>query len=667
MTAAATGSLVDQRVGSYRLVALLGEGGMGAVYRAVHDGIGSQVAIKVLHPRCAAQPQLVSRFFNEARAVNLVGHQNIVRISDFVEDSPIGPCLVMEILEGKSLASYLASRGTLPPTEVATIVRRVAAALDAAHDKGIVHRDLKPDNVFLVEDVDHPGEHRVKVLDFGIAKLRSGSGTETNTLMGTPLYMSPEQCHGAKNVDHRSDVYALGILTYECLSGRVPFVGSGFGEIVAMHMADAPPPLRRFVPSVSAAVEAVVMRALAKSPDERPASAGAFAAELARAVERGGDPPSAVALAPTLVATPAAHDTPSEPTETELPKAKTALPKGKNKAKRKRGVATTQPMLDQASDLLVARVALAHDEPSELMDHRGELLDHRGEPLPHEADLFVPPPRSIGRVRSAATTLTGRGRSRGEVLGWSLAAGVGVGALLVLAHFAMPNFIALPYLPIAGSILAVGISYAQLRVSAVCNYVGADGLAEYRCRDARDNVVSSAELAFIDADEVRLRTVRSTRNGSYVGTERTLTFSREGRPIYNISIVYDDRRPPSASGLGFSVAAENAWYDHLAPRLAAALASGRVRFRLGKGEHLELTPDALHVFAGGKDHRYPADKLMPIEVKQGHVTIHRSDRKQALVFGSHEDGVTFPLESLANSAAFLSIARQLYGKGSVVS
>ncbi|HEV8324025.1 MAG TPA: protein kinase [Myxococcota bacterium] len=267
-------SLVGTMLGSYRILSLLGEGGMGAVYLGEHQTIARKAAIKVLHEDFAGRPAVVQRFFNEARAANLIQHQNIVDVYDFGESPGVGAFIVMEYLAGESLAARLRLHPTLPLATVARLVQRVASALGAAHARGIVHRDLKPDNIFLVPDADNPGEDRVKVLDFGIAKLTDESGpgsvrTRTGAVLGTPVYMSPEQCHGSRNVDHRSDVYALGIIAYEALAGQPPFVADGFGPLVAMHLGVQPPPLRGFNARVPEAVERVILRALAKEPGER--------------------------------------------------------------------------------------------------------------------------------------------------------------------------------------------------------------------------------------------------------------------------------------------------------------------------------------------------------------------------------------------------------------
>jgi serine/threonine-protein kinase len=206
---------------------------MGVVYLARHVTLGRRAAIKVLRPALSSNQDIVSRFFNEARAVTAVRHPGIVEVFDFgfLEDRTA--YIIMEYLEGESLAARL-RRGRSTITVTLTIVRAIARALQAAHEQGIVHRDLKPDNVFLVPDSELPSGERVKLLDFGIAKLAFGDGnashTTTGTVMGTPTYMSPEQCRGAGSVDHRADLYSLGCVAYEMLCGQPPFVADGPGD-----------------------------------------------------------------------------------------------------------------------------------------------------------------------------------------------------------------------------------------------------------------------------------------------------------------------------------------------------------------------------------------------------------------------------------------------------
>ena len=244
-------TVIGQRFGNYRALSLLGEGGMGAVYLAEHPEIGRRVAIKVLRPELIKDPQLLLRFLNEARAANAIRHPNIIEILDSGTTSD-GIAVSGHGVAGGRGAVRRASGGwaACPVADVMDFSYQVASALAAAHEKGIIHRDLKPDNLFIVADPSDPSRERIKVLDFGIAKLQAfptggGMQTRTGTLMGTPVYMSPEQCLGTKTVDARSDVYALGIIIYEMLAGAPPFLSEGFGELVNMHLNMRPPAVAR--------------------------------------------------------------------------------------------------------------------------------------------------------------------------------------------------------------------------------------------------------------------------------------------------------------------------------------------------------------------------------------------------------------------------------------
>jgi len=251
---------------------------MGAVYLAEHPQIGRRVAVKVLRPEMIREPQLLVRFLNEARAANAIRHPNIIEVLDSGTTPEGVPYLVMELLEGEALSARIRRVGKLPLREAMEFAFQAASALAAAHGKGIVHRDLKPDNLFLVPYPSDPGREMIKVLDFGIAKLQTlptGGGMQTRTgmLMGTPVYMSPEQCLGTRAVDHRSDIYALGIIMFEMLAAHPPFVSEGFGELVNMHLNVRPPSLRDLNAEVTAPIEAVIMKALEKSPEARQRSA----------------------------------------------------------------------------------------------------------------------------------------------------------------------------------------------------------------------------------------------------------------------------------------------------------------------------------------------------------------------------------------------------------
>lgn len=269
--------MIGHRFGNYTALSLLGEGGMGVVYLAEHPEIGRRVAVKVLRSDLGRDPDALARFLNEARAANAIRHPNIIEILDSGTTSDGASYLVMELLEGEALRARLSRSRVLSVRDALEITYQTASALGAAHAKGIIHRDLKPDNLFLVPEPLEAGRERVKVLDFGIAKLqidRSASSvrTRTGTLMGTPVYMSPEQCLGTKVVDLRTDVYALGIILFEMLCGAPPYVSEGLGELVNMHLNAPVPSVRDRNADVPDAVAALVSRMLAKKPEERPAS-----------------------------------------------------------------------------------------------------------------------------------------------------------------------------------------------------------------------------------------------------------------------------------------------------------------------------------------------------------------------------------------------------------
>ena len=272
-------AVIGQRFGNYRALSLLGEGGMGAVYLAEHPQIGRRVAVKVLRPEMIREQQLLVRFLNEARAANAIRHPNIIEVLDSGTTPEGVPYLVMELLEGEVLSARIRRAGKLPVREAMEFAYQTASALAAAHSKGIVHRDLKPDNLFVVPHPSDPSAREmIKVLDFGIAKLQTlptGGGMQTRTgmLMGTPVYMSPEQCLGTRAVDHRSDLYSLGVIMFEMLAGHPPFVSEGFGELVNMHLNVRPPSLRDLNGEVTAPIEGLIMKALEKSPDARQRSA----------------------------------------------------------------------------------------------------------------------------------------------------------------------------------------------------------------------------------------------------------------------------------------------------------------------------------------------------------------------------------------------------------
>jgi serine/threonine protein kinase len=256
-------------VGEYEIQDQIGEGAMGTVYSAIHPLIGKKVAIKVLKAELCANQATIDRFVQEAKAVNQIGHPNIVDVFMLGELPDGRAYMVMEWLRGQDLKTRLA-RGPMSVTDACDILDGIARALDAAHAKQIVHRDLKPDNVFLHQIDDGPLQ--VKLLDFGIAKLvRVTPGTEktqTGNMLGTPRYISPEQARGIQ-VDHRSDIYSLGVMAYEMLAGRPPFQGETAMDLVVKHLSEQPPPLGQFA-KVPKTLEQCVMAMLEKDANRRP-------------------------------------------------------------------------------------------------------------------------------------------------------------------------------------------------------------------------------------------------------------------------------------------------------------------------------------------------------------------------------------------------------------
>jgi serine/threonine-protein kinase len=293
--------VIGLRVNNYELVSLVGKGGMGSVYLAAHVTLKRRAAVKVMRPEFAADPELVARFQNEALAATAVGHPGIVDVTDVGTLPASGvPYMMMEYLDGESLAERLGRTATLPIADAVAIARQAAAALHAAHGAGLVHRDLKPENLFLI--ADGAGGVRVKVLDFGIAKLHPGVGgaevdTRPGVVLGTPHYMAPEQCRGQqREIGPHTDVYALGVILYQMVSGALPFTGESATDIMIQHVSrDLPAPSLRN-PAVGHALESTILRAAARRPQDRFPSMAALGEALQRA-DAGVAPTSTTASA----------------------------------------------------------------------------------------------------------------------------------------------------------------------------------------------------------------------------------------------------------------------------------------------------------------------------------------------------------------------------------
>ena len=290
------GQTIDQR---YRVEALLGEGGMGLVYRVTHTRLNKSLAIKVLRRENTRDPEVLARFRREAESASGIGNQHIVDISDFGELNDGSTYFVMECLEGLDLIDAIDVARRMPEERAVHIAIQICRALGAAHDAGIVHRDLKPENVFLIQR--NETEDFVKVLDFGIAKVANGPKrlTRDGEVLGTPHYMSPEQCEG-DGVDHRTDIYALGVLLYEMVTGHVPHDADTMMGILTKQMYEDPIPPKVRAPQVSEELEQLIMRCLEKKPEQRYQTMHSIEADLQRvhAGQRAVGPDT-VTLTPT--------------------------------------------------------------------------------------------------------------------------------------------------------------------------------------------------------------------------------------------------------------------------------------------------------------------------------------------------------------------------------
>jgi eukaryotic-like serine/threonine-protein kinase len=299
-------SRVGEVVGEkYRLVRLLGEGGMGAVYEARHDVIGRRFAVKFLHAELAGHPEILARFRREAQAAGSLENENIAAVTDFGSAPDGAPYIVMEFLEGEDLAKTLARTGPLPIARAAHILIQVCRGLVAAHGRGIVHRDLKPENLLLQQRGD--GGDLVKILDFGIAKLKSTeqrpeAATRTGITLGTPYYMPPEQARGQKELDERADIYALGVILFELLSAQKPHQGENYNAILYSILMGGAPRIEAFRPDLPPELANVVHRAMAGEAKDRYQSVSELSQALAPFTGRALTPAPTFSNASTVMA-----------------------------------------------------------------------------------------------------------------------------------------------------------------------------------------------------------------------------------------------------------------------------------------------------------------------------------------------------------------------------
>ena len=263
---------IGSSVGNYRVVSKLGAGAMATVFLAEHPRINKKVAIKVINQDLAASKEMVSRFMTEARAASQIGHDHVVDILDFGQSPEGENFMIMEYLEGQTISSRIRAAGQLDVMTTLHISMQIVDALQAAHARGVIHRDLKPDNIYLIRRAG-TGDY-VKILDFGLAKLLSGTEgqnhkTSSGSVLGTPHYMAPEQCEGKTTIDGRADLYSVGCIMYQMLTGELPFPGEGFAEVLIKHLSEPPPLVRSRIPQCPASVEKLILHCLAKSRDHR--------------------------------------------------------------------------------------------------------------------------------------------------------------------------------------------------------------------------------------------------------------------------------------------------------------------------------------------------------------------------------------------------------------
>ncbi|MCP4674606.1 MAG: serine/threonine protein kinase [Deltaproteobacteria bacterium] len=313
--------------GKYELSQLLGEGGMGSVYEATHTLIGRRLAVKFLHSQYVTSDEVVTRFQREAQAAAAIGHENIIEVTDMGKTPDGAPYIVMEYLDGMDLKELLTEKGTLTSVRIAHIMMQALSALHAAHEVGIIHRDLKPENIYLIEKPDRPDY--VKLLDFGISKFRSLEAegakglTQTGTVLGTPYYMSPEQARGDQDLSARSDIYAMGVILYQMLTGNLPFDAPNYNALLIKILTEEPVSPSEINPDIPPELEEACKIAMDRAPGNRFADCIEFRQRLkpfapgssAVSFETGLSPASRAVVAAAI----------STPTETPLEMTRSGL------------------------------------------------------------------------------------------------------------------------------------------------------------------------------------------------------------------------------------------------------------------------------------------------------------------------------------------------------
>jgi serine/threonine-protein kinase len=401
--------------GRYKIESVLGEGGMGIVYLARHKVIDKKVAIKVLRADMAREKEITDRFLQEAKAASSIGNPHIIDISDFGHLPDGSTYFVMEWLDGKPLSKALEETKPLPVARLANVARQIAEALASAHQRSIVHRDLKPDNIFLIKRGSEPDF--VKILDFGIAKVSSGTSklTRAGSVFGTPHYMSPEQAAGS-TVDSRTDIYALGVILYEMASGRVPFDADNFMGILTQHMYKAPVPIRALVPAhdVPPGLEAIILKALSKKPEQRYQTMEELSQDLDKLVR--GAIPDAV---PDMISRSGGFNVPADFfTERGMPAPVPATPAGH--ASRKRWGVYAGVAGVTAAVMIVVGIFAKSSSSTASDAHKATLAPTEVAPTPKPAEpppAATPAPLEVKHVLFASEPLDSHVFQNGQDLG----------------------------------------------------------------------------------------------------------------------------------------------------------------------------------------------------------------------------------------------------------